>query len=369
MITSAKLLILCGTLASAVIGTWALILCIPQTAPPLEASAYTALSVSERVEYWHSRIAQVGGTHAYSELAETIEAYTPNYQHDEAHLFGDALYRTQSVAGVSVCDGRFGYACFHAFMIRALLEQGALQAQQFYDICERSLGTSSPECEHGIGHGLLALKKGDVTLTELQDALSVCSHLEPPPTNLVSGCVGGVFMEYLVKSMASGDIEPRVLTADNTTDPCTSLRESIYIPSCMYWLPLWWMLASPERNLDEAMAARMGAWCMEAPSPDSLTACIKGVANRIQLLTDEQPALTEKICHIVTKDAALRYTCHTHAARRFTYYFSLQDSLIACSGLPRKEEAACRIQATEESRQIRSDREKHRTVPNSGHVI
>ncbi len=336
--------------------------------PPLNKNGYAVLVLDEKIQYWTGRIHASGADKAYAELAIVIEMYPSQYQHDEVHIFGDVLYRTEGLRGISTCDGRFGYACFHSFMIRALAEGGAASSQQLYDICRQTLGASSPECEHGIGHGLLATIKNDATIEDLSVALSACDHLDPP-SHPISGCAGGVFMEYLVKSMASGGIDPRILTKDNILEPCGSLRIDGYLSSCMYWLPMWWMLASPERNLDEVMAAKMGGWCVKAPSPDSLTACIKGVANRMQLLTNEQPALTEKICSMVTTDAALRYTCHTHAARRFTYYFSLQDALIACSGLPPKEEASCRIQATEESRLIRADQEKHRAAPDSEHAI
>ncbi|MBP9668733.1 MAG: hypothetical protein KBE09_00380 [Candidatus Pacebacteria bacterium] len=333
-----------------------IVFCFSTQAPRTSLEpAYATRSVPERLAHWQARIREVGGEQAYSELAEVISTYAPHYQHDEVHLFGDALYRVHSISGVSVCDGRFGYACFHAFMIRALIESGASEAQQLYNVCLDTLGESSRECEHGIGHGLLALLKEEATDADLQKALATCETLQPP-SHPISGCAGGVFMEFLVKSMASGSIEPREFTDARALDPCSTLTNSPHLASCFYWLPVWWMLATPERAQDPLIAEKMGAWCREAPTEEATKSCVKGVANRMQLLTNEQPALTYERCAAVTKDPELRYVCQTHAARRFTYYFPLNEALVACMGLPQSKELECRTQATNDSQLILKDR-------------
>ncbi len=155
------------------------------------AASYQAFSVEEKSAYWKGRIAAVGGTKAYDELAYLARDLITTKQHSEGHIFGKALYLVEGLAGVAVCDTRFMYSCFHSFMTQAILSEGVTAAQILHEACRASLGYRSENCEHGVGHGIQSMHAYD--FAGLKKSLDVCGALTPP-SHPVAGCAGGVFM-------------------------------------------------------------------------------------------------------------------------------------------------------------------------------
>jgi hypothetical protein len=96
--------------------------------------------------------------------------------------------------------------------------------------------------------------------------------------------------------------------------------------------------------------------------------CIKGIANRIQVLTDNDSANTAKVCSLATLDAHGEYVCHLESARRFTYYNSLEFALVACDGLPDALRSSCRDTATLSTEQRRSDMAKYNAQDSDGNL-
>lgn len=120
---------------------------------------------------------------------------------------------------------------------------------------------------------------------------------------------------------------------------------------------MWWMEADPERTDDEKMAKKMGTWCKQMPGGrETYVSCIEGIANRIQLLTNEDPLKTAAICALITDDPNIRYLCQEQSARRYTIYYPLSTALNACEGLgelPLVEK--CKESATVATRIRRAD--------------
>jgi len=328
--------------------------------PTRPALDLAVMSFDEKNAYWESRIRIVGGPAAYREIAEAIKEYPVVYeQHGEVHVFGDALYRVEGLKGIATCDGRFLYACFHAFSIRGVQELGTDGVQQLYDACREALGETSSQCEHGIGHGLLGILESDeYTTSELLQALAVCNSLTPQ-SDPTFGCAGGVFMEFGVHSMNTGTAAPRQFRSEIALEPCVSIPDG-YLKSCVFWQPTWWIQSHPDRRNHTLMARKMGEWCLQfSASKSVIENCFNGIGNQIQRLTEDTPSQTAAICSAATSDSNLLYTCHTRSAKRFTFYHSLAESLRACDGLPEHGAEACRTEAKSETEQRRRDIAKY----------
>ena len=325
----------------------------PPTA--LSQAGFATLGIDAREEYWRERITSVGGPRAYHEFAAYVADETAPSKHLNAHAFGTALYDAVGLAGITTCDGLFSYGCFHAFMIRAVETEGVEAAQGLHTACTDTLGSTAEQCQHGIGHGLLGII--GYGFQDLDEALRVCDGLTPI-SNRIGGCAGGVFMEYGLRGMQGlGLAAHRPFIADEALEPCASLSLPDYRASCAYWQPMWWMETHPERGDDEAMARTMGQWCRTLSDGDTATyrSCIAGITNRIQLLTDEDPAGVAGICTLVTDTPDMREYCQRMSAQRYNVYYPLDFSLRACDGLSEEARQRCRTRATEESAARRAD--------------
>src|SRR3989344_7594642 len=180
---------------------------------------------------WGARIAAVGGVAAYTELAREVEPETPQDRHAQAHYFGGALYDTEGVESVSVCDAQFSYGCFHEFLGRAIAENGLPSVADLNQKCFDRLDEQGLACQHGIGHGLVSYLGYDQK--DLVRALEVCRDL--PHGDPIGGCFGGVFMEFNMRTLASENgLRPGF--AEDPTEPCSALR-SPYQQPCLYWQP------------------------------------------------------------------------------------------------------------------------------------
>jgi hypothetical protein len=203
------------------------------TVAPIDVGA---ASYQKLIAHWKERIETVGGPQAYQENADAIRNLPRTVQHDKTHVFGDALFGALGIDGISVCDGRFSYACFHAFSIAGIQDMGLGNIEKMRDACTGALSQSTVfECYHGIGHGILgsiASSPFEYTERELQKALDICHSFVPG-----KGCTGGVFMEYNLRSMNSGHVNPRPFEEKYAVEPCKRVGEDM--SSCVYWLPMW----------------------------------------------------------------------------------------------------------------------------------
>src|SRR5690606_31793579 len=113
--------------------------------------------------------------------------------------FGASLYAQTGADGFSACPHDFLEGCAHEFVGRALVEHGTSFAETMVSICNAS-GTVEARCMHSIGHGVLGYFGYDTEA--LLQALLICGALEHTPW---SSCGDGVFMEYSLRLLASGD--------------------------------------------------------------------------------------------------------------------------------------------------------------------
>lgn len=187
----------------------------------------SGLQFDERHAYWEKRIHEVGRHNAYNELSVWVKDLNTNKKHFEAHIFGDSLYRADGLQGVDVCDGKFNYACFHAFMIQAVEDDGIEVVTKLNDACKNQLDVTAAECVHGIGHGILGVLGYEPK--NIEDALHICESLS-------AGCPGGVFMEYGIRGMQfEGSDSVRPFAIDEVLEPCAHLQNMNFLPSCAHW--------------------------------------------------------------------------------------------------------------------------------------
>ena len=234
--------------------------------PALTHAAYDTLPVEQRPRYWAERIAAIGGPVAYREFVAMVEPYPTPLRHMNAHFFGVALYETEGPSGITVCDGRFVYGCFHAFAIRAVELGGMDAAREIYSRCGDVLGKTAEQCEHGVGHGILGTI--GYGAQDLDEALRVCDALGQDH-DAVEGCAGGVFMEYGIRGMLGlGTDVVRPFAPESALEPCQSLSDRRYLSTCAYWIPMWWTEVAPHRDEPTRLAGTMGAWCTTIAAGD-----------------------------------------------------------------------------------------------------
>lgn len=189
--------------------------------------------------------------------------------HPAAHVFGEVLYEKTGLAGFSVCDGDFGFGCFHSFIGRAITEHGPDVVRELDAACVRSYGSGGTGCFHGIGHGLLAYF--GYGLADVNRALTLCDTLswERP----LGGCADGVFMEYNFRLMEKDpEARYRPFIEQKRYEPCLSI--GLYSAACYFGLPAWWASALQDTS---NLPARMGTFCSDVEDEDLRRACFRGI--------------------------------------------------------------------------------------------
>lgn len=215
--------------------------------------------------FWQQRIKEIGPAPAYAEFLKNA----PNQAlstHEQAHAFGEALYKDEGLKGLQYCDSSFAYGCYHSFLGLAVNDEGPSVLPQFAEACKQKFGTANLPCEHGIGHGILVYTNYD-----LLKALDLCKTISDRKTG---GCSSGVFMEYNFHTMdENGDGSfVRTKTADLYA-PCSTLPAD-YKPACYSEQPQWW-----ESVLSEDFK-KMGELCGTlSADQDSYHACYYGIGN------------------------------------------------------------------------------------------
>lgn len=237
------------------------------THPPTDVAAET--------QRWQKRIQAVGMAQAYSEFGRAITRLTPANRHFMAHIFGAALYEAEGIKGLSTCDTRFLYGCFHELLSRALLEYGLQAIEEIEAACLSSPNADAPlSCKHGIGHGLVAYFGYDTL--NLKNALVVCDRLGEDP---IGACYEGVFMEYLLRFFSAADgADARTFIREDPYDVCVDF-EGIKAKRCIGLLALWWRTSVFSNEITTADYRWMGGLCDTLPAhvAEYRYTCFRGI--------------------------------------------------------------------------------------------
>ncbi|OGG56599.1 hypothetical protein A2680_04645 [Candidatus Kaiserbacteria bacterium RIFCSPHIGHO2_01_FULL_55_37] len=255
-------------------------------------------------------------------------------EHTAAHLFGEALYRQEGLDGFSVCDGSFGFGCYHSFLGLAIAEHGPDVVKKLDEGCVRAYGPQGTGCFHGIGHGVLAYY--GYGFADVGRALSLCAQLSWK--GQMSGCSDGVFMEYNFRVMEKDPTKKsRPFTMSERYEPCLSVRE--YPQACYFGLGSWWATALPQ---DASLSSRMGEFCAKVKREDLRRACYRGIGYGIlpQLRFEAEPG--EAFCDAVATGVA-RVWCREGMAWAFYADPATRDKAhdVCTRGLSQSEAGQC----------------------------
>ncbi len=292
--------------------------------------------------YWKGRISAVGPVRAYSEFGNAVQDLTPQKQHEDAHAFGGALYQIAGVGGLSTCDARFSFGCFHEFLGRAIAALGLGSVGSLNEGCIEALGAGSLSCQHGIGHGVLAYL--GYTGDDLNKALRICKDL--PHNDPIGGCYGGVFMEYNLQTMLGTEGRIRPPTSDMQA-PCDSVADA-YKTACYFWQPQWWrqnFFVAGMTDDDRAYAAA-GVLCAQVPAPYTRT-CFEGIGNIAPSDAHFDGARTRTLCEDASSDPTDRLYCKSLAADSlFVGADAKEDATAVCADLPADQYRYCIVYAS-----------------------
>lgn len=298
-----------------------------------------------RYRYWSERISSLGASQAYAALSDEIAAISIGEQHVQAHAFGGALYATKGISGLSVCDSRFSFGCFHEFLGNAIADQGIGIVQTLNRECEKALADSSPlSCQHGIGHGIQSYYGYEYA--DLIKSLELCRDLK---NDRIGGCYGGVFMEYNLRTMWGDAAQPRVATRETVGDICHSVEES-FKPACVYWSSQWWLQVLYRGEGTVESFATLGDICREIAKNDSLMRdCIEGIGTVAPQSAEYNPEKTIELCSAVSKSTRDALFCRSTAANIFFVDVSKDAAEAVCKGYFGEEQRYCLAYAHNEA--------------------
>lgn len=308
-----------------------------QSVQPFIINEQTGAQVQE--VHWEERITTVGGAPAYEELAKSVVNQVPNVQHEAAHIFGAALYRTKGLSGLSVCDSRFFLGCLHEFMARAIEDHGLSIVQELDQTCVASHSSGeSFLCQHGMGHGIEAAL--GYSLGDLQTALATCKSLANfDPT---AGCYSGVFMEYNMRSML-GTSSLREAQNNDMYAPCNALSDPYVLP-CAFSQSQWWneLLFSHGIVSDAKRFTAMGLYCEHLGKTSALRrACFGGIGNITAATVQFDPQKSIALCDMTSDIPEERASCINVVASNIGNLISASEGMRACAYLPYNARSTC----------------------------
>lgn len=280
--------------------------------------------------YWEARIHAVGGKAAYAELADALAGKDPNVSHQAAHVFGGALFRAEGLPGISVCDTGFIYGCFHQFVAEAITAKGLDVLDTIGTLCADNL-----QCLHGIGHGILA----DIGYNPAAAQQATTACLQLPKHDLFSGCIGGVFMEYALRSMLT-DTRPRMLTAhDDVLSPCNRVAPE-YAGTCYYWQAQTWKLSWQASTTPAALFTHMGELCRGVGGENRLF-CFAGIGAAAVSVAQYDPSALSALCDSTSGELMDQALCRAAGGKALAGAVSEKIGEQTCTGLPGATNRAC----------------------------
>lgn len=293
----------------AALSAYALFAGVGSSAPVFEVTKREGFEAN--AAYWKERIAQEGGIAAYADFKDAYKHATPQIQHTAAHSFGGALYAAEGVKGLGACDASFSYGCFHEFLGRAIEESGMGGVNTLNQACFDSMGMNKGlACTHGLGHGIQSYL--GYSEEALRKALGACANL--PYTDPVGGCVGGVFMEYNLRTMQGERQQGVREPGTDLLAPCNRLSGPDQ-KACYFWQPQWWyQLEQNELRPQKATYEHMAALCRKSEYPAK---CFEGIGNITPPSADFDLKKSKELCMYIPGDMSGWGYCLAGAAMIF----------------------------------------------------
>lgn len=173
-------------------------------------------------------------------------------------------------------------------------------------------------CVHGMGHGLMAVKDG-----ELFEALDVCADYDGFWQQ--ESCYGGVFMENVMNRINPGKTT-KYLNDTEPLYPCTSV-ENKYKQQC------YLMQTSHALTVVNSDYAKVFELCSSVETPYDAT-CYQSLGRDVSGQSSSAVATTVERCMLGPSQAA-KQNCFTGAVKDFiSYYDSDVQGLEMCRTIP-----------------------------------
>lgn len=291
---------------------------------------------SKEEAMWVTYIRTLGGEHAYALFAKRVAHLTEPEKHLAGHAFGAALYRTLGVEGLSVCDEKYAYACFHEFMGYAISELGIDSVIYLNETCIEVLGSRSLACQHAMGHGIQTFFGYEYE--NLMEALETCKEL--PYNDPISGCFGGAFMEYNMRTMLGREGVVLPVTRD-PGELCRTVRPE-FQRGCFYWAPHWWHVVLFESTANEETFRALGVICDEtAPNDELLEVCYRGIGLITPQAALHEPEKTHALCLASSERSSRALACLSNAANIISLALGVETAERVCAGLETSMHAYC----------------------------
>ncbi len=260
------------------------------------------LSYREMTAQWRAVFFNRDAATAYAIFLRSAATVPSDEAHSYAHLGGRLLYERYGLNGVRFCTDDFNFACYHGFASLVIEGQGPSEIPSLLDACGAH---GLLNCQHGVGHGLVAYMGND----HLNDALKFC------PTQRSGPCTTGIFMEYFLNTMTDSE-DRRILSFDphDPTAPCAVVTESQYMAACHYNLPKLWRYFISQQTPDQTERyIHIGKYCEMIPNRDYRSACFAGTGALAAAFANFDEATTMALCDGMAPDG--RDACKADALR------------------------------------------------------
>ncbi len=273
--------------------------------------------------FWTKRIGQIGADAAYAELKKKYDHDQHGRRHTMTHLFGELLFRTHGVLGVTVCDNANEFGCFHGFFSTAVREKGESIVHRLDEACLEKYGSTDHGCQHGIGHGVLEYFGSD----RLTEALTLCSTLSWKGD--IGGCGGGVFMEYNMPTLIDEDEVStglRPMKEGEPYEPCDSLPAKFF-HNCLYNQVQWW------GQIYDHDFGMLGSLCAERKDTEEQQVCFRGIGQIAAPTANYNAAKAIENCnHLPTEEAIT--LCRQQASwSTYASFPSIDQAPLVCEGM------------------------------------
>ncbi|MBI3577166.1 hypothetical protein HY086_03970 [Candidatus Gottesmanbacteria bacterium] len=286
--------------------------------------------------YWKARIDQTGAPAAYKEFKTVYQDLAYKKKHAMVHVFGESLFQTIGLRGLTSCDDTFGYGCFHGFLGSALGAKGLAAAPAIVSACKEKYGEEAVECFHGLGHGLLTY----LGIGKLEPTLSVCGSIGSQTGQ--KSCATGVFMEYNFPTMESLNGKPTVRKAQvNPHEPCSSLP-LVYQDSCYLYQANWWLVVY---GYDYQ---KVGELCGQAKDSNAQQVCFEGMGFTTAAVNNYQVDTIRSDCGKLSSQS-WDMLCRVGAGMGILREKKeRQQALALCLGLGQREQLECVVKLERE---------------------
>jgi len=325
-----KRLFLVGTAALSVVVVFTLVFGKEKKVDiPFNPTTYDAF---EDREYWIGQIKKLGAESAYNKFVEENNKIPPGAQHIRAHVIGEALFETEEVGGIAICDASFGFGCFHGLFTIGFASQGRAFIQESDTLCLERYGPLGTGCQHGIGHGIVEYAGHD----NLNEALALCEETSQPTPLL--GCTSGVFMEHNTPFTVLPDqdvLEPYPYSDEAPYGACEGVPEK-YKQSCYYELGGYWEVVLKGDKF------KMGELCSKIQSKVYRDSCALGVGNIIGPTNQYEVEESHRACSLTPERIVT--LCHAGAAwSMFSNPAHQEKARFLCKKLKGTEQDTCML--------------------------